>query len=97
MTNREVERWGIPRSSFEMAARFNRLPEDASEFASGMTSRLLEQDLAQAYLVSRPQRLEVARIFKELGVKGKELGQIMRDLHTLAVGNAQPRRRRANQ
>lgn len=49
--------------------------------------------IPQAYLVSRPQRLEVARIFKELGVKGKQLGQVMRDLHTLATGNAKPRRK----
>lgn len=93
MTNREVENLGIPRSSFAMAQRFQRLPEEAYEVACGMSSYLLGQDLAQIYLTSRPHRLETARIFKELGVRGKELGQVMRDLHTLAAENAQPRRR----
>lgn len=88
-----VDKFGIPQALFDMQARFSRLPGEAYGFASGMTSHLLEEDLAQAYLVSRPQRLEVARIFKELGVKGKQLGQVMRDLHTLATGNAKPRRK----
>lgn len=97
MTNREMENWGIPRSSFETAERLNKLPAEAYEFVATMSSHLLAQDLAQAYITTRSHRVMTANIFRELGIKGEELGFVMKSLHEMAVGNAQPRRRRINQ
>lgn len=88
-----VDKFGIPQSVYEQEQRLSMLPEEAYELVVAMSSHLLAEDLAQAYVQSRPQRVYVAKTFRQLGIRGEELGFVMKTLQELAIGNAQPRRR----